>query len=162
MALKKCKECGGEVSSDAKTCPHCGATQNKTNWKAIGYMIAAVYAIGFVNWLIKGTPEPTPKTEYTTVTKTEKVDSYGIKEGSVIHTHNRAWWKKEYGGSLPANFKINLWENSKDWGGGKGKVKGYTLPENNLVVLTVNNGDYMVSDRQTGTMGWISKMQIER
>ena len=24
MALKKCKECGAEISSDAKTCPKCG------------------------------------------------------------------------------------------------------------------------------------------
>ena len=62
MALKKCKECGGQVSSDAKICPHCGAKQNKTNWKAIGIMIAVFYGIGFINWVIKGTPEPTPKT----------------------------------------------------------------------------------------------------
>jgi len=31
MALTKCKECGGEVSSKAKACPHCGAvTTNRT------------------------------------------------------------------------------------------------------------------------------------
>ena len=24
MALIKCKECGNEISSSAKTCPHCG------------------------------------------------------------------------------------------------------------------------------------------
>lgn len=29
MALKKCKECGHEVSTTAKTCPHCGAKPNK-------------------------------------------------------------------------------------------------------------------------------------
>ena len=27
MALGKCKECGGQVSSDAETCPHCGANK---------------------------------------------------------------------------------------------------------------------------------------
>ncbi len=136
--------------------------EGKTNWKMIMYGLAAMYAIGFVNWLIKGTPEPAPKSESTTIAKTEKVDIHGIKEGSVIHTHNRAWWKKEYGGSLPTNFKINLWENSVYWNKGKGKVQGYTLPGNSLKVLTVNNDDYLVSDRQTGTMGWISKIQIKR
>jgi hypothetical protein len=25
MALQICKECGGQVSSDAKFCPHCGS-----------------------------------------------------------------------------------------------------------------------------------------
>ncbi len=25
MAIKKCKECGGDVSTTATACPHCGA-----------------------------------------------------------------------------------------------------------------------------------------
>lgn len=30
MALKKCKECGNEVSTKAKTCPKCGAVKKST------------------------------------------------------------------------------------------------------------------------------------
>lgn len=26
MAMTKCKECGKEISTTAKTCPHCGAS----------------------------------------------------------------------------------------------------------------------------------------
>ncbi|TYP00153.1 hypothetical protein EDC39_101313 [Geothermobacter ehrlichii] len=33
MALKKCKECGGKISSKAEYCPHCGA---KNRRKGIG------------------------------------------------------------------------------------------------------------------------------
>lgn len=29
MALKKCKECGHQVSTKASTCPSCGAKQTK-------------------------------------------------------------------------------------------------------------------------------------
>lgn len=29
MAVKKCKDCGGQVSSNAKACPHCGAVVKK-------------------------------------------------------------------------------------------------------------------------------------
>jgi hypothetical protein len=29
MALIKCKECGSEISSKAKACPHCGAPTKK-------------------------------------------------------------------------------------------------------------------------------------
>lgn len=29
MALKKCRECGKEISSTAKACPHCGASPKK-------------------------------------------------------------------------------------------------------------------------------------
>lgn len=27
MAMKKCKECGKEISKDAKVCPNCGKKQ---------------------------------------------------------------------------------------------------------------------------------------
>ncbi len=29
MALIKCEECGKEISSEALTCPHCGATTSE-------------------------------------------------------------------------------------------------------------------------------------
>jgi hypothetical protein len=29
MALVKCKECGGILSTEAKACPHCGALQSR-------------------------------------------------------------------------------------------------------------------------------------
>ncbi len=89
-------------------------------------------------------------------------NSISIKEGSVISTHDRSFWEKKYGGQLPSGFKINLWENTLSWNKGKGKVKGYTLPGNNLVVLTVKKDDYLVSDRKTDSMGWISKIQIDK
>ncbi|MAQ51806.1 MAG: zinc ribbon domain-containing protein, partial [Pseudomonas sp.] len=30
MAVGKCKECGGQVASSAKACPHCGAKVKKS------------------------------------------------------------------------------------------------------------------------------------
>ncbi len=49
MALKKCKECGHEVSTKADACPNCGA-KLKTERKPIGCggFIILVAAIGFV------------------------------------------------------------------------------------------------------------------
>lgn len=38
MALKKCKECGAEISSDAKTCPKCG----KTLTPSLGFIILGI------------------------------------------------------------------------------------------------------------------------
>ncbi len=38
MALTLCRECRKEVSTDAPTCPHCGApSPAKQNWKGWGY-----------------------------------------------------------------------------------------------------------------------------
>jgi len=35
MALVKCKECGGEISKKARTCPHCGYKKKNIGWEAI-------------------------------------------------------------------------------------------------------------------------------
>lgn len=32
MALKKCKDCGAEISKSAKTCPQCGKSQRMPVW----------------------------------------------------------------------------------------------------------------------------------
>ncbi len=45
MAIKKCKECGKEVSSQAKQCPHCGAPQPKT--VGIGSILLVLF-VGYV------------------------------------------------------------------------------------------------------------------
>jgi len=50
MALKKCKECGKEISSKAKVCPSCGA-KNKTRSKFIGFLAVILIGIGLI-WMI--------------------------------------------------------------------------------------------------------------
>ena len=47
MALKKCKECGKEVSSKADLCPHCGAKQ-KRKGIGCGGALLIIIAIGFI------------------------------------------------------------------------------------------------------------------
>lgn len=50
MALINCKDCGKEVSTEAKACPHCGAKPPKTPSKH-GFPIAAILIIGIIAWL---------------------------------------------------------------------------------------------------------------
>ncbi len=49
MAIKQCKECGKEVSSQAKQCPHCGAPQKKPfgigRWLLIALAAFIFYAL---------------------------------------------------------------------------------------------------------------------
>jgi len=45
MSLKKCKECGTEISSAAKACPKCGAPSTATSLQGIG---CALTIIGIV------------------------------------------------------------------------------------------------------------------
>lgn len=48
MAMTTCRECGKEVSTEAKTCPHCGAgrpARRSHRWPAI---VALVFLVGLV------------------------------------------------------------------------------------------------------------------
>jgi hypothetical protein len=65
MALRSCKECKKEVSTDAKACPHCGK-QNPTS--AVGSPLLlgclAIIVIGVVSSLVSkpSSPRPSPVT----------------------------------------------------------------------------------------------------
>jgi hypothetical protein len=60
MALQKCKECGKEISSDAKTCPQCGKPQPKRSpWGC------AIIAVIFLFIMISALSNQTPSTPDT-------------------------------------------------------------------------------------------------
>ena len=61
MALIKCKDCGHEVSKEAKTCPNCGApttqkrkTESATSVARIILMVLAIFSIVPVMMYIGG------------------------------------------------------------------------------------------------------------
>ena len=52
MAMKKCKECGNEVSTKAKTCPQCGCSKptTKASHRVLGCFILVIAFIYLVNY----------------------------------------------------------------------------------------------------------------
>lgn len=67
MALVKCKECGAQISSSAKTCPQCGKERSSSNSIGCGTIILGFFIIGLIGSLFSeknphtSTPEK-PKT----------------------------------------------------------------------------------------------------
>ena len=61
MAMTACKECGKAVSTEAKTCPHCGtsAPAKKKGKGGIGKWLLIAFAIGLVAMIL-------PKQDKTT------------------------------------------------------------------------------------------------
>ena len=64
MALIKCKECGKEVSSSAKSCPHCGINNPglsaKTFFAGMFFVVGIAYlAIKLISWSDTPTPPTT-------------------------------------------------------------------------------------------------------
>lgn len=45
MAMTKCKECGAEISTEATTCPHCGAKRKKSSGCALVVLVILVLVV---------------------------------------------------------------------------------------------------------------------
>ncbi len=63
MALRPCKECGQQISIDAKACPHCGKKQANSR-AAVGCLtlVALLIVLGIVGSLNRDRVEaPTPR-----------------------------------------------------------------------------------------------------
>jgi len=51
MAMKKCKECGKEISSKAKACPNCGAVLKKKT-SLVTYLVAGFFVLVFIGLIL--------------------------------------------------------------------------------------------------------------
>ncbi len=74
MALVKCKECGKEVASSAKTCPHCGIKEPgvTAKQKAGGCLVILVLAAAIGYWMSGDSSDD--KSSSTTAAKCEATD----------------------------------------------------------------------------------------
>jgi hypothetical protein len=48
MALRRCKECGKEMSTRAAACPHCGAKPRRTSFGT--WLVLVVIGLGVISW----------------------------------------------------------------------------------------------------------------
>jgi len=53
MALHACKECGQQISSDAKVCPHCGKKQGASKGMGCLGAIAGLILLGVIGSLVE-------------------------------------------------------------------------------------------------------------
>lgn len=58
MALTKCKECGAQLSTKAKTCPSCGAKPRRTHW--FTWLVAGVICGSALLAALSPSPPPAP------------------------------------------------------------------------------------------------------
>jgi hypothetical protein len=64
MSLRACKDCGGQVSTDAATCPACGKPQKRTPIGCGGGLVLMVLVAWLASAIVRSVgdqPEPTPQ-----------------------------------------------------------------------------------------------------
>ena len=95
MAMKKCKECGKEISTKAVSCPGCGAISKKKTgcftWLVAGFFIIVMISV-FKNY------------DYDGVNKTETVYNSAL-DGSVYQV--KQWFKENL--KDPNSFEAIEW-----------------------------------------------------
>jgi hypothetical protein len=81
MALTNCKECGKEISSEAKSCPNCGFTQKKKT-DYLAYVIFALLILLFF-WMIDEVLMPSNRVDIATYDEYQKVNE-GLSYREVV------------------------------------------------------------------------------
>lgn len=86
MAMGECRECGKQASSEAKACPHCGATDPVQKKVGPVGVIAALF-LGFVIFKVypsgDDAPKPAPQaTNYDTAETANSTCRQFIKRGA--------------------------------------------------------------------------------
>ncbi len=88
MAIKKCKECGEEISSSAKVCPKCGKDQRNFFQKHIILTIILVLILlGIIGGAMGGNDNSTSNAPYSSTSSQKKEDTvYNV--GDLVSTKN--------------------------------------------------------------------------
>lgn len=131
MALTKCKECGGQVSSEATACPHCGAKPPKRTSRA-GWLFL-VFVIVLVVGIKLGSPETPPTPPMTPEQKAE-----AIAKAQMEKQQSEAKWQcrqfVERSLKAPATADFQNYREFTAWGTDDGPygVKGYVDAQNSF------------------------------
>lgn len=129
MALTKCKECGGQISSKAKTCPNCGKAVKRTSKLLIAVIIIVLLPCTCSFWSIILSPffdsdgsdyMPAGKQE-TTQQRDEVIEirlCYPIDkpvDGRYIRTGPSINSPKDSTGSIAPHERLYVLESRGDW-----------------------------------------------
>lgn len=107
MALKKCKECGNEVSSKAESCPKCGAVLKKKTSSCVGCLAVVLFA--FIVLAVTGSLTNTGSRSSTKTKPEPKI----YKEGETVHVGytsyaiSRSWWSNRLSNNQFLNQRPN-------------------------------------------------------
>ena len=109
MALKKCKECGKEVSSKAKNCPNCGAPIKKQISTGSGCLIIILFVL-FIGWIFSSifdTPSSTDwRSENNSIAANVMIEKF-VKE------RLRSPSTAKFPGALERSDHVQYLENQK-------------------------------------------------
>jgi zinc-ribbon domain len=100
MAMKPCKECGHEISTEATTCPHCGK-KNPTGVRTSPVALGCLALIGFV--IVVGVFS---SSNSSTTSSSSTNSAPSVKEQVLDQVKLNFTWSKSEFGIMTANFTV--------------------------------------------------------
>ena len=97
MSLHPCKECGQQISSDAKACPHCGKKQGTSTGMGCLILIGLLILAGSIGSLTnhdKPTAPPRQPTPAETAAKKKADENAKKAEQKYLKTRAGRLWQK--------------------------------------------------------------------
>ena len=108
MALKPCKECGHEISTQAKSCPHCGADPKPPQMgllSSLFVIILVLFIVGSISTLFKGSNSSSNKppanfTETLKKIEAKKEQEFKQNRDAILSEGQQLITKKNYNKAL--------------------------------------------------------------
>ena len=152
MALRKCKECGTQVSTKAKTCPSCGAPvgYKVSFWSTFLLVVFVMFIIGYCsNDKLKQSVKPdiSPKTSQSPKRNTQK--EYTFIASKTMNIRSAPGLKFPVKGQLLKGDKVPVLERNGDWILiKKGSLLGYVYETNAEAPNVEKRGIVATENRQ--------------
>lgn len=168
MALKKCEECGNEVSTKAKKCPNCGAKAPKRTSILTWSVLVIIIFVAYSSWQTKSNmlPKERKARKEMVAAKTTAKEQTEIKKEAAIRTQKNFEReiiysaKKKVASSLKApdsaNFK-DVFFNETNKGGAV--ACGQVNSKNSFGAYTgfqrfISNGKTVLLEEKIKNMGF--------
>lgn len=119
MALKKCKECGQVVSSDAKVCPHCGKRLKSSGCGLLLLLLIILILLPYLVYTVSNAIGSSDNDKTTSKNKSETVSYDEIRLARSDGINIRKGPGTNYGldesGQLTKNEKLYVLEEKDGW-----------------------------------------------
>jgi len=104
MALKPCKECGREISTNAKSCPHCGANPQPAQigcLSSIFIIFLVLLIVGYISTLFEGSnlssnKPPVNSTNALKKIEVKKEQEFKQNRDAILNERKQLIIKKKY------------------------------------------------------------------
>lgn len=124
MALKKCDECGEEVSTKAEKCPNCGAPVGATaNEKRLGCLVI-IFIIILISIIVSfcGGKKPSNRTD-TNTTSSKEYSGAWKEEASISisrvmvkkNIKGCGWYQYRESSKIPNKYQVRCTPDGVNW-----------------------------------------------